>query len=441
MISKISKTYNLFYQISFRLVSMKIWLYLAICFVSFFAEPVVANGIDKDGGIKLSELGLKGEKLFLHYCAQCHGITGSGDGFNAEYMDKEPAELSDHDFIAKKANRQLFRVIKLGGAGVKKSPFMPGYGNTLSEEQIWQLVAYIRYLAEDDSHKVTVPSDASRTAPSSSPINYEMISDFSQWFSQNGRDQEVIKLGERLFLKKKGCFACHQLNDEGGIVGPDLSRAGFLYTPEWLFTWIRNPQFIKPNTKMPNIGLVEEEDRAISAFLSSLPGEAVDIPEEWTVYEEIKGDPKIGRDLFFDSEGIAYCGKCHRVNEKGGKVGPDLSYVGTTRSFRFMLESILEPKAVITVGFSSVLILTKQGKFLTGVKTNEDDSSIDIVNKEGDALHIFKDKIKKFKTQKISIMPGNFRDILSNEDIRNLLAYLETLRIPQMEKSSVNSAE
>ena len=389
----------------------------------------------------MSELSLKGEKIFLHYCAHCHGITGSGDGFNSEYMDKEPAELSDHDFIAKKTNRQIFRVIKLGGAGVKKSPFMPVFGHTLSEEQIWQLVAYIRYLADDDSHPVAVPADASITAPAPSPINYEMISAFSEWFAKNGKNKEVIEFGERLFFKKKSCFGCHQLDDEGGRVGPDLSRAGFLYKPEWLFTWIRNPQFIKPNTKMPNIGLVEEEDRAISAFLSSLPSEPVDIPQEWSVYFEVEGDSQKGHDLFFDSEGKANCAKCHKVNGKGGKVGPELSYVGTTRTFPFIVESILDPKAVITVGFASVLILTKKGKFLTGVKTNEDDSSIDLINKEGEAMHILKDRIKKFKTQKISIMPGNFRDILSVDEIRNVLAYLETLRIPQMEKAAVSSSE
>ena len=75
-----------------------------------------------------------------------------------------------------------------------------------------------------------------------------------------------------------------------------------------------------------------------------------------------------------------------------------MSYVGTSRTSPFILESVLDPKAVITVGYASVLILTKKGKFLTGIKVNEDDSSLDIVNKEGNQLHIEKRNIKKFKT-------------------------------------------
>ncbi len=140
--------------------------------------------------------------------------------------------------------------------------------------------------------------------------------------------------------------------------------------------------------------------------------------------------PPLEKKLFSDSEGKAYCGKCHTVNGQGGKVGPQLSFVGTSRTKAFLLESILNPKAVITSGYSSILILTKKGKFITGVKRNEDDSSIDLMDKEGNALHISKDEIKKYKTQKISIMPGNFKDILTKNEVRHLLAYLGTLKIP-----------
>ena len=117
------------------------------------------------------------------------------------------------------------------------------------------------------------------------------------------------------------------------------------------------------------------------------------------------------------------------MNGQGGKVGPQLSFVGTSRTEAFLLESILNPKAVITSGYSSMLILTKKGKFITGVKRNEDDSSIDLMDKEGNALHIPKDEIKKYKAQKISIMPGNFKDILTKNEVRHLLAYLGTLKI------------
>ena len=304
---------------------------------------------------------------------------------------------------------------------------MPVFGHTLSEEEIWSLVAYVRHLAGDKDHPVTLPENTPKTRPASPSLSYDSLKVFGNWFSRNGKNPSLIEQGEKLFRKKKSCFACHQLEGEGGLVGPDLSHAGFSYTSEWIFTWIGNPQSVKPESKMPNLGLDNEECRTITVFLASLKGEG--IKKKWYAYLTSSGDPIKGKKLFFDSEGKANCGKCHTVNGQGGEVGPQLSFVGSSRKKAFLLESILNPRAVITSGYSSILILTKKGKFITGVKLNEDDSSIDLMDKEGNTLHVSKDEIKKYKTQKISIMPGNFKDILTKDEVRHLLAYLGTLKI------------
>jgi putative heme-binding domain-containing protein len=398
-------------------------LLIIIPLFCFWPVTTVTASPEKE---KISPLAGQGRTLFQHYCVACHGVSGDGDGYNAEELDKEPAELSDKKFVAKKNDSQIYRVIKFGGQGVKKSHLMPVFGHTLSEEEIWSLVAYVRHLAGDEDHPVKVPENTSKIRPASPSLPHDALNVFSDWYSKDGRDVSLIAQGEKLFRKKKSCFACHQLEDEGGLVGPDLSRAGFSYTPEWIFTWLGNPQRMKPHSKMPNLGLDNEECRAITAFLSSLKGDG--LKKKWNAYLSASGDPDKGKKLFFDPEGKANCAKCHTVKGQGGKVGPQLSFVGTSRTQVFLLESILNPKAVITSGYSSILILTKKGKFITGVKLNEDDSSIDLMDKEGKALHISKDEIKKFKTQKISIMPGNFKDILTQDDVLHLLAYLGTLK-------------
>ena len=381
---------------------------------------------------EMSSLARQGGPLFLHYCAHCHGIKGDGDGYNAEHMDKEPAELSSQKLIAKKTNEQIYRVINSGGAGVRKSHLMPGFGHTLSEEEIWSLVAYIRFLAKDSSHPVHLPFTVNISRPAIPSLTPAYLQAFKAWYSKNGSQSSVIDRGEGLFKKKKSCFACHRVEDEGGIVGPNLSRAGFSYTPEWIYTWIRSPQTVKRNTKMPTIGLDDQEDREITAFLASLPKERKTFPKEWMVYLDKKGDPKRGETLFFDFNGKAYCAKCHWVKDKGGKVGANLSYVGSSRTLPFLLESILDPAAVITVGFSSLMILTKEGKFLTGIKKGEDATSLRIFTKEGKLMTIPKDRIKKFKTQKISMMPENFKEILSVEEVQDILAFLSSLKISEL---------
>ena len=158
--------------------------------------------------------------------------------------------------------------------------------------------------------------------------------------------------------------------------------------------------------------------------------EELEAPETWKQYLSSEGDAKRGEKIFHDPEGIANCPKCHLVKGRGGTVGPDLSFAGTSRTRKFLLESILNPSAVITHGYQTVMILTKNRKFITGIKKNEDESGIDIMDKAGKNLHIPREKIKKFKIQKISTMPGNFKDLLEIQDVTDVLAYLESLTLP-----------
>lgn len=392
----------------------------------FFCTPLWAGGSDAALSKKTRQtsnfLSERGRPLFLQYCAHCHGNNGEGDGFNAEFLDKEPAELSDRDFLGKKTNNQIYRIIYKGGAGVKKSHLMPVFGATLSEEEIWSLVAYARKLSGDTDHPVQVPEGAGRERPRGPAVSQEELAQFSS--AAGEATPETLAFGEKLFRKKKSCLACHALEEEGGHVGPDLTRAGALYPAKWLYAWIAGPQVFSPDTKMPNLKLEREEARALVHFLRSRAGG--ERPMEWKQYLTARGDPERGRKLFFDPEGKAYCSKCHRMEEKGGRVGPDLSWIGSKRTREFLLESLLDPKAVITSGYSTVMILTHDRKFITGVKKSEDDSSLTLVDKEGREQTISKDLIKKFKTQKISTMPANFGDLLDVQEVADLLAYLQT---------------
>lgn len=373
----------------------------------------------------------KGKTLFAHYCAHCHGLSGDGDGFNAEFLDKEPAELSDSKFLAKKTNHQIYKVINKGGASVRKSHLMPVFGKTLSEAEIWALVAYIRDLGEDVSHPVFLPQGVNSDRPLAESVSMQDIQSFNTWFKEEGNKEASMQTGEKIFKKKKSCFACHQLEDEGGKIGPDLSQAGARYGPDWLYAWILNPHAYKPETKMPNMDVAPEEAKVLAAFLSGLGAENEGTPEDWQPFLNLAGNPENGKRQFFDSEGKVYCSKCHRVNGEGGEVGPDLSAIGTSRSRSFLLESILDPKALITAGYATVLVLTKERKFITGILKSEDDSGLELIDKEGKEIYISKEQIKKFKTQKISMMPGNFKDLLEVQEVADILAYLTSLKLAE----------
>ncbi len=89
-----------------------------------------------------------GEQLFATYCASCHGARGAGDGPVAAGLDPKPAKHTNGEYMNALSNEHLFKVIAKGGPAVGKSPLMAPWGGTLSDEQIWDVVAFVRSLAE-----------------------------------------------------------------------------------------------------------------------------------------------------------------------------------------------------------------------------------------------------------------------------------------------------
>jgi len=84
-------------------------------------------------------------QLYGKWCSSCHGADGGGDGSNAPWMPVPPA-VHASDAMAARSDDALYDMIAAGGAAMGRSPRMPAFGESLSDAQIRQLVAYIRTL-------------------------------------------------------------------------------------------------------------------------------------------------------------------------------------------------------------------------------------------------------------------------------------------------------
>jgi len=87
---------------------------------------------------------------------------------------------------------------------------------------------------------------------------------------------EMVALGKRLYSNKYGCNGCHSLGDEGGKVGPALDRAGFRLNGTWIYRWVKNPQAMKPETRMPALGLSDADAKAVALYLGTLRAQKPD---------------------------------------------------------------------------------------------------------------------------------------------------------------------
>jgi cytochrome c oxidase cbb3-type subunit 3 len=108
------------------------------------AEPVAATGGDAVA---------RGAVQYKTYCATCHGEDGCTAGPGAAGLNPQPAHHCDGNYMNKLTDDHLFKTIKEGGAAVGKSPLMAAWGGTLTDDQIHDVVAFVRSLAKPPYQK------------------------------------------------------------------------------------------------------------------------------------------------------------------------------------------------------------------------------------------------------------------------------------------------
>lgn len=86
----------------------------------------------------------KGKEIFAQNCTPCHGQDGTGAGPTAAALVPKPRDLTDASYVSTLSNEHLNKVIGSGGLAVGKSPAMPAWSTSLSDEDIRDVVSYIR---------------------------------------------------------------------------------------------------------------------------------------------------------------------------------------------------------------------------------------------------------------------------------------------------------
>ena len=107
-----------------------------------------AAAIEMNKDVVLNGDVAKGEATYKLYCALCHGEKGDGDGAGAAALDPKPRKFSDKALMDTIPDKQIFTVVKEGGAAIGKSMFMVSWKAVLNDEQIKDVGTFIRTLAK-----------------------------------------------------------------------------------------------------------------------------------------------------------------------------------------------------------------------------------------------------------------------------------------------------
>ncbi len=302
----------------------------------------------------------KGHELYSHYCMHCHGENGrQNEGFNWSSMpDPKPKDLSNKSEMGTFKDEDIFSTISRdmkdtspGGDKIGDDDFavptMPTFKYTLSEDEIWAIVGYVRGLhgmklefkVEERKKELAAALQAAQSKSDQAKQAYEAAekkaSDEAEKKSEELKKDvevdesiyakelaamiqakkeldvaqaavtnfatrpgkgvnvarpdltvkpeqvaEMVELGKRLYSNKYGCNGCHSIGADGGKVGPALDRAGFRLNGTWIYRWVKNPQAMKPETRMPALGLSDADAKAVTMYLGTLRAPKPDAPIE-----------------------------------------------------------------------------------------------------------------------------------------------------------------
>jgi mono/diheme cytochrome c family protein len=189
----------------------------------------------------------QGREIFVQSCAICHGadghaVTGLGRAMYPPAMDLTSPHVQNW------TDAELFWIIQNG----IRLTGMPSWKATISEEDTWKLVHFTHNLPRLNS---AAAAPAAKKAEPSQPAT------------------DLVAYGKILY-RQEGCFMCHQLNGEGGKVGPDLTVEGARgRTDDWLVGHFKDPPaFTRGSLMPPYNNLTDEQLRALTTFLQSLKG-------------------------------------------------------------------------------------------------------------------------------------------------------------------------
>lgn len=138
------------------------------------------------------------------------------------------------------------------------------------------------------------------------------------------------------------------------------------------------------------------------------------------------GDAVEGRKVFFE-RAEAQCLRCHKIKGEGGEVGADLSAIGAQKDRQYLLESIVFPNKEVAPGFESVVASLKNGTVYAGVLKSETNDEL-VINSPEDGVVTVKKSDIQARDKGLSAMPEGMGQILSKQDLRNLVEFLGSLK-------------
>lgn len=232
----LSKSQARFFFVSTTLGFSAVFLWLTVDTVSQVPK--------RSNESKMTEAVVRGKDLWeSKNCMGCHTLLGEG-GYYAPELTK---------VVERRGTPWIKTFLKDPQAMFPGQRKMVQYH--FSDEQISDIVAFLSWVGEIDANGFPAKPDLAPPAPQGAAA---------------GSVGSSAALDAAPELAKSVCLSCHALAGKGGVVGPSFDGQGTRRSAEWLDTWLKDPQAIKPGTAMPNLHLSDADRAALVTWLSTL---------------------------------------------------------------------------------------------------------------------------------------------------------------------------
>ncbi len=192
---------------------------------------------------------------------------------------------------------------------------------------------------------------------------------------------------------------------------------GALYVVENLEEYQANPEaYLAANPLPLSDELLNSIGRNTEWKFDDLVGEVKELPHGRSF--------EVGKNLFK----VANCVACHKMNNEGRELGPDLTKIEPkNHNLEHLLRSLLEPSKDIAEKYQSNTFVLDSGKIVTGMIVEESPSEVKVLIDplaKGDPAVLLKAEIEERSKSPVSIMPQGLLNKLTREEIFDLIAYV-----------------
>jgi putative heme-binding domain-containing protein len=173
------------------------------------------------------------------------------------------------------------------------------------------------------------------------------------------------------------------------------------------------------------LAAADSDDHRIKEFLASYQDSKDATNPLAPFIETLHGGDAMRGKAVFETSVAAQCTLCHRIGRKGSSVGPPLTKIGQ-QPVEYLLESLVNPGAVVAMGYGITSVTLQSGEVVAGTLTQESDQTIEVKTADGSVRQIALSDIAS-RTTPVSSMPP-MGALMSRLELRDLLAYLQSLQ-------------